>query len=202
VRLAALLHDVGKPFVEIDQPESDAEAHYNAEGEPAQETRRTFFGHQQAGAEVVRRWMERMRFSNEDVRLVTRLIEHHMVLYSPEWSDAAVRRFIGRAGKDLLDDLFNLVEADLKARGTASESLSLLNELKSRVRGELNEKVALSVKDLAVGGLDIMKQLDLEPGPVVGRILRALLDRVIEDPSLNRREHLLRLAGEIKEREQ
>jgi len=202
VRLAALLHDIGKPFVEADQPESEVEASYDEDGEPAQETRKTFYRHQQAGSEIVQRWMERMRFSNEDIRLVARLIEHHMVLYSPEWSDAAVRRFIGRVGEDLLDDLFTLVESDIKARGTAQEALSLLNELKSRARGEMKKEVALAIKDLAVGGLDIMKHLSLDPGPLIGRILRGLLDRVIEDPSLNRRETLLRLAGEIKEKEQ
>jgi tRNA nucleotidyltransferase (CCA-adding enzyme) len=197
VRLAALLHDVGKPFTAAEEkPEAGAEG--SAEGKGGDGPRMTFYRHEEVGAEIVERWMERMKFSNDDARRVVRLIRHHMVLYSPEWTDAAVRRFIRRVGEDLLDDVMSLAEADVKARGVIEDSLSRLKELQTRVRQELKKEVALSLKDLAVSGIDIMKALAMDPGPDVGRILRDLLEAVIENPSLNKRETLLEMAGEMR----
>ena len=187
VKLAALLHDIGKPFAAYEDKEGGKSSGAEKNG------RVTFYGHEEEGEAIVERWMERMRFSGDDTKRVTRLIRHHMINYSPEWTDAAVRRFIKRTGEDLLDDMVRLVEADIKARGTIGESLSLLNELKSRINGQLARNVALVVKDLCVDGRDVMKELDLDPGPRVGKILQSLLDSVIENPSLNRREKLLEM---------
>ncbi|MFH1437651.1 MAG: HD domain-containing protein [Pseudomonadota bacterium] len=186
VKLAALLHDCGKPGVGLKKEDGKA-------AEPEENGRVTFYGHEEAGEAIVEQWMERMRFSGDDTTRVTRLVRHHMINYSPEWTDAAVRRFIKRTGADLLDDLVRLAEADIKARGTIGESLSLLNELKSRIHEQLERDVALAVKDLSIDGRDIMKKLDLDPGPRVGEILQSLLDSVIENPSLNRREKLLEM---------
>ena len=77
-----------------------------------------------------------------------------------------------------------------------------IGELKSRINEQLSRKVALSLKDLSIDGRDVMKELDLDPGPRVGEILQSLLDSVIENPSLNRRETLLerlRAMGEGKD---
>jgi len=191
VKLATLFHDMGKPFVADDHSDEENEQNSGGEG------RVTFYRHEEIGAEIVGRWMERKRFSKDDTIRVTRLIKHHMINYSPDWTDAAVRRFIKRVGEDLLDDLFLAVEADIKARGTIGESLSRLNELKTRVWTELKKEVALSLKDLAVSGLDVMRHLELDPGPQIGKILRELLDAVVEKPSLNKRETLLHTAEEI-----
>jgi tRNA nucleotidyltransferase (CCA-adding enzyme) len=197
VRLAALLHDIGKPFTAERSP---AEGEGEGEGEKEEkEERTTFYRHEEAGAEIVERWMERMKFSKADVKKVTDLVRYHMVLYSSQWGDAAVRRFIRRVGRDMVDDVLCLAEADIKARGTIGESLSLLNELRSRVREELSSEVVLSLKDLAVSGIDIMRHLAMDPGPRVGRILGALLEAVIDNPSLNRREKLLSMAEGLRQ---
>jgi len=185
VKFACLFHDIGKPFVEVSENDSGSQK---------------FYGHEKTGADIVGRWMERMRFSNEDIKLIKRLIAEHMVIYSPEWTDSAIRRFIRRVGRDIIDDLFKIVEADIKATGDVGTSISLLNELKSRVYNELKERPPLTIKDLAIGGLEIMKEFGLEQGPEIGMILRELLEKVIEDPSLNRRETLLKIAREIKEK--
>lgn len=180
VKLASLLHDIGKPYV---REESGKNRKIYA-----------FYRHEQVGAEIVERWMRRMRFSNEEIGVVVKLIENHMINYTPGWTDAAVRRFIRRVGEDRLDELFLVVEADIKARGMIGRSLSLLKELQSRVREQLNRDVPLTLKDLSVNGRDIIKALELEPGPLIGKILKHLLERVIDDPALNRREKLLEVA--------
>ena len=81
--------------------------------------------------------------------------------------------------------------------GTGCDSSRELAELGERVQGILDRDEALSVGDLAVGGREVMDHLGLTPGPAVGRVLGALLDRVLDDPALNTREQLLELAEEI-----
>ncbi len=177
VRLAALLHDVAKP-----------------------RTRRvvdgqgTFYNHQYVGADMTRGVMDRLRFSRADRDAVARMVREHMFHYQSEWTDAAVRRFIRRVGADHVEDLFALHEADHAAHGTGEDSPVPLDELRSRIREVLARDEALSIRDLAVNGEDLMAALHLEPGPEVGRILEHLLEQVLEDPALNRREELLRLA--------
>jgi tRNA nucleotidyltransferase (CCA-adding enzyme) len=192
LRLAALLHDIGKPFTAERKPaEGEGE---EEEKEEEGEERTTFYRHEEAGAEIVERWMERMKFSGADVKHVADLVRHHMILYSSQWGDAAVRRFIRRVGRERVESVLCLAEADIKARGTIGDSLSLLNELRSRVREELSSEVVLSLKDLAVSGIDIMRHFEIDPGPRIGRILRGLLEAVIDNPSLNRRDKLLLMA--------
>ena len=77
------------------------------------------------------------------------------------------------------------------------EGLANQQQLEARFDAELRRASALKVKDLAIGGDEVMAALQLSPGPHVGRILTALLDRVLDDPELNTRDTLLRLASEI-----
>ena len=118
--------------------------------------------------------------------------------YRSDWSDAAVRRFVKRVGQKRVDDLLRLARADALGKGRPVEGeLELLLELSARVDDVLTQGAALTTQDLAVTGHDIMDALNVEPGPVVGRILGALLERVLEDPALNERGELLRLAEEV-----
>lgn len=187
LRLAGLLHDAGKP--ECAQPREPAEDGMH------------FYRHEQAGARKVEAWLSDLHFSNEDVDRVASLVEHHMVIYTPEWTDAAIRRFIGRCGRDLVLDVVDLAMADVKTQGLSDDLVDLAVEMKRRVRSELDRGSALDRSDLNVGGSDLMDHLGLAPGPRVGEILAALLDRVVEDPSLNDRDTLLELASKLKEDE-
>ncbi len=175
VRLGALFHDVGKPLTR--QEREDGEA--------------TFYNHQIVGARLTEEAMTRLRFSREMTDRVTHLVRQHMFDYRPEWTDAAVRRFIRSVGVDHIADLFDLRIADNIGNGLKTGFPHYLEELRSRVDQVLEAEEALSVRDLAVDGSDVMKVLDLPPGPRVGEILESLLEEVLENPSLNRRERLL-----------
>jgi tRNA nucleotidyltransferase (CCA-adding enzyme) len=183
VRLAALLHDVGKP--RSAQPPEPRGEH-------------TFYKHEFLGEEMAKEILLRLRYSTKDVERVSLLVREHNWYYRPEWNDATVRRTIARIGPEALPELWALRRADLRARGRlVEEGLANQQKLEERFEAELRRASALKVKDLAIGGDDLMAALQLSAGPRVGKILTALLDRVLDDPDLNTRETLLRLASEI-----
>jgi tRNA nucleotidyltransferase (CCA-adding enzyme) len=182
-RVAALLHDVGKPRT---RAKSDKTNDW------------TFYHHEKVGADMADRWLREYRFSNNERALITALIRHHLICYSSEWTDAAVRRFIKRVGADNVDPLLRLGEADALGKGRhVEEELAALKELRGRVARELEEGGALTTADLAIGGNDVIPLLEGGAGPAVGQILRALLEKVIDDPSLNTRDKLMPLAEDL-----
>ena len=125
-----------------------------------------------------------------------------MFHYESNWSDAAVRRFIVRVKPECLEDLYDLRLADMygmyneKVDIRYSGSVALLQELDERVQKELAKKTALSLKSLAVNGRDLM-EAGIPAGKELGRILNELLDCVLEDPEMNKRETLLETAKKI-----
>jgi len=183
VRLAALLHDVAKPRTAA--PKEDAPGEH------------TFYRHDLVGAEMADAIGRRLRLSNEERARVVALVGHHMFWYSPEWTDGAVRRFIGKVGPELLPDLFALREGDVRGRGRGEDPGVELDELKRRIEAEIVAERALKITDLAVGGGDVMRVLGVRPGPIVGEVLRRLLERVLDDPALNEREALERLIPSV-----
>jgi len=179
VRAAALLHDVGKP---------DCRA-VDGNGEII------FHRHDLVGEEMTRSVLDRYKASNAEKDRIVRLVRHHMFHYTPDWSDAAVRRFIVRVGSDILDDLVALRLADSAAIAPGrAVPTGYLEEFISRIDGILAGESALSIRDLALNGRDLMTELNLSPGPKLGTLLEHLLDCVLEDPGLNERERLLDLA--------
>jgi hypothetical protein len=128
---------------------------------------------------------------------VAHLVLHHMVIYSPEWSDAAVRRFLKRVGRDHVEEIIDLAIADVRAQGKSDHLVPLAEQLRGRARAQMEAGAALTRSDLAVSGRDLMEALGLEPGPRLGRILEGLLARVIDEPSLNTPEALIDLASEL-----
>ncbi len=176
-RVAALLHDVAKPRT---RARSDKTGDW------------TFYHHETVGADMADRWLRDYRFSNDERELVVALIRHHLICYSSEWTDAAVRRFIKRVGPENVDPLLRLGHADALGKGRNVESeLAALTELQTRIDESLAAGSALTTQDLAIDGNDVVQLLDGEAGPRVGEILRTLLDEVLEDPSLNTRDKLL-----------
>jgi len=177
LRLSALLHDVGKPAS-------------RAFSEKTQDY--TFYEHERIGAEIADPLLARLRFSNEERARITHLVRNHLVVYESSWSDAAVRRWVRRIGRESLEDLYQLNEADLRGKDRDAEAaLTPLVELRARVGRILAQGDAIGTKDLVVKGGDLIKDLGMKPGPRMGVVLDRLLDQVIEDPSLNTRDALL-----------
>ena len=116
--------------------------------------------------------------------LIVGLVRHHLICYSGEWTDAAVRRFIKRVGPDQVEPLLRLGEADALGKGrNVDEELAALQELRRRIDEQIEQGGALTTQDLAIDGKDVIEHLEGGAGPVVGQILRELLEQVIEDPS-------------------
>ncbi|MEZ0239783.1 MAG: CCA tRNA nucleotidyltransferase [Chloroflexota bacterium] len=171
-RLAALLHDIGKPMTVDEGP---------------------FRGHDTVGEDLATALLERLNMPRAVIERVARLVRHHMFTSEPGMTDAGVRRFIRRVGADALDDLFALRDADNVGSGQPAGASSL-RELRARIDEQLAADVALDLRHLAVTGDDLIAGLGVSPGPRLGRILDALLEKVIVDPSLNDRPTLLLLA--------
>jgi tRNA nucleotidyltransferase (CCA-adding enzyme) len=183
VRFAALLHDVAKPRTAKPKEDSPAE--------------NTFFRHEHVGAAMSEEIGKRLKLSNQERETIVNLVGNHMFWYTPEWSDGTVRRFISRVGVEHLDGLFALRAGDVRARGQGEEPGTEIDELKQRVEHELANAAALKITDLAVGGGDVMQVLGCKPGPIIGDVLRALLERVLDDASLNDRDKLRALIPEV-----
>lgn len=192
VKLAGLLHDIGKPRTDM------GNGH--------------FYGHDQVGALMAVEIMRRMKFSQVEIAKVRKLIENHMFYYphmtedmSEEekrniemhsWSDSAVRRFIQRVGEENIDDLFKLRLADAQSNPNTSFKPEEITLLQSRISEIRQQDMVLKVTDLKITGTDLF-ELGIPKGPAMGNILKELLELVIDDPSLNSREGLAKKALEL-----
>ncbi|MCK9368986.1 HD domain-containing protein [Candidatus Dojkabacteria bacterium] len=185
IRLAALFHDIGKPRKDM------GNGH--------------FYGHDVEGAKMAEEIMTRLRFSKSEIRRVSALVRSHMFYFphieddmtqeekekikEKEWSDSAVRRFIAKVGEENLEDLFEVRIADATSNPKTAfrpEEISLLQERISEVRAK---DMALKISDLKITGDDLMK-MGVPKGPKIGRILNELLEKVLDDPSINTKEIL------------
>ncbi|HUX13416.1 MAG TPA: CCA tRNA nucleotidyltransferase [Spirochaetia bacterium] len=177
VRMAALLHDIGKAPTFARDAEGVISFHH----------------HEELSAQMAEAILARLRFPTVFVKTVCRLIRNHMFHYEPEWSDAAVRRFIARSGADLLPYLYLLRRADTFGKTGRATPDSRLDELERRVNTVAEADDALSIADLAVNGNDLAG-VGIPKGPMMGVVLSFLLETVLDDPTENTREKLLNLA--------
>jgi len=187
LRLAALLHDVGKP-------KTKSGPH--------------FYRHEVVGEDMARDLLTRLRFSGDVVTQVTQLIRHHMFASDDGLSDAAVRRFINRVGPGSIEQLFALRRADITASGLPERNPAELDRFAGRVRQELAGPSAFGIADLAIDGaavIALMRELglvgpDFRGDARVGAVLRDCLECVLEDPAKNTGEHLRAVAREALRR--
>lgn len=179
VRLAALLHDIGKP--------SSLKIINN---------QRTFYNHEYVGAKLTKKIMTRLKFSNNDIEMVVNLVRNHMFYYNVgEVSAASVRRLIAKTGRENLKDLIDLRVADRLGSGTPKAMPYKLRHLQYMMEKVQNDPV--SVKMLKINGDIMIEELGMKPGPKMGAILDVLLAEVLEDPNLNQLETLKSRALEL-----
>jgi len=176
IRLAALFHDIAKP-----------------QTREIGENKATFYGHEKIGARVAVKILRRLRYSNELIHRVATLVDRHM--FTTDVTDKGRRRLIRRVGQDLIFGLLDLRRADIIAQGKGG-SLDEVDDFEKEIREEIERRPPFKVKDLAVNGHDLMKAFDLEPSPLLGRILNYLLETVLDHPEENERDRLIELAGQ------
>jgi tRNA nucleotidyltransferase (CCA-adding enzyme) len=184
VRLAALLHDVGKPRAK------------RGEGPNS-----TFYSHEIIGAKMTAQILNRLKFSKKEIEKITKLVRYHLFYYNVgEVSDSSVRRLVLKVGPENMEELLQVRMADRIGSGVPKAEPYKLRHLKYVI-----EKVSqdpISVKLLKVSGNDVMKILNISPSSKVGQILDILLGYVLEDPKKNEKKFLekeIKKLGELPE---
>ncbi len=175
-RVAALLHDVGKPRVK------------RGEGPDS-----TFYNHEVVGAKMAAQILERLKFPKKFIDKTVILVRYHLFYYNvEEVTESSVRRLVKNVGPENMDDLLEVRIADRKGSGVPKAEPYKLRHLRAII-----EKVSrdpISVKMLKINGDDLMKELNLEAGPKIGCILNILLDEVLDDPEKNEKKRLMEKA--------
>ena len=180
LRLAMLFHDMGKPLcVTTDEEGIDH-----------------FHGHPSASEEIAGNVLHRLKFDNDTIYMVKKLVKYHDQYIEPQPKN--VRRAIRKMGEDVFPLLLEVKEADVQAqsdflREKKEKNLKDVRDVYQRI---LEEKQCVSLKTLAINGKDLIDQTGMKPGKELGEVLNELLDLVTEDPARNTREYLLKAAKE------
>jgi tRNA nucleotidyltransferase (CCA-adding enzyme) len=174
LRLAALLHDIGKPRSKRFSEETK---------QP------TFYGHDVIGARMTEKILTRLKFSKKIIEDVTKLVRWHMFFSDTEQVTlSAVRRMVANVGKEHIWDLMNLRVCDRVGTGRPKENPYRLRKYKAMVEEAMVDPISVSM--LKIDGKGIMEVTKSAPGPKIGFILHALLEEVLENPALNTKEYL------------
>lgn len=203
VKLAALFHDIGKPYTTtIDEKGTH------------------FYGHDVKGAEITKEIMHRLKFSNQEIDSVVRLVRWHMFYYPSAdwrekntqlsesesaksyiahgWTDGAIRRLIQNVGGlEAMDQLLKLRIADQLSNKKYQFNREELDAIATRIAEVSAKEMALKITDLDITGNDLIENFGITAGPKIGEVLKFLLDKVIDEPGLNKKFDLLVLAKEF-----
>ncbi len=178
LRLAMLFHDMGKPQTIT----TDADGIHH------------FHGHPSVSEEISTKVLRRLKFDNHTIDQVSRLVKYHD--YKIETTEKAVRRAIMKVGEDIFPLLLQVKKADVEAQSDyqRKEKEEHLRDISRLYQQVIHQKQCVSLKSLAVTGRDLMEYAGMEPGKKIGEVLAYLLDMVVEDPSRNEKEVLLKEA--------
>ena len=173
IRLAAMLHDVGKPATRV---RSDEKNDW------------TFHGHDVISARMTKKILANLKFPKETIEKVASLVRWHMFFSDPDVVTlSAVRRVIARVGQESINDLLNLRVCDRIGTGRPKEHPFRLRKYMSMVDEALRDPVSVGM--LKIDGSKIL-ELGEKPSPRIGWILHALLEEVLDDPKKNTEEYL------------
>lgn len=180
MRLGMLFHDIGKPQTLTIDP--DGTTHNKR--------------HPYEGEKITRKVMRRLKFDNDTTDKVTKLVLYHDYDIAP--TEAGVRRAINRMGEDIFAMIFAVRRADIAAQSDymREEKLAKVAYIEKLYSEIMARKDAVTLKDLAISGNDLIAE-GMPPGRQIGETLSALLERVLDDPSLNKREILLKVYKEV-----
>ena len=180
VRLASLVHDIGKPLT-VNREENDII---------------TFYNHEYVGEFLARKIARRLKLSRPQQEKLVKLVRWHQFTVDERQTDKAVRRFIRNVGKENLDDILAVRTAD-RLGGGAKETSWRLEKFKEKLIEV--QKQPFGLADLKINGTQIMKILQIKPGPLVGQILNALFEEIEDNKDLNNKEYLEKRVKEIKD---
>lgn len=180
-RLVLLLHDIGKhKCFTIGE---DKQGH--------------FYGHEKISADIAEVILKRLKYDNNTIERVVKLIRYHL-FYKSSIDKPYAKKLLNRFGEEDIYRFFRVIEADRIAHNPPYDFESI-DKLKLLIDEILRNKLPISIKDLKINGNDIMKELNLNQGPYIGEILEFLLHEVIKNDKLNNKDDLLRLAKEYWE---
>lgn len=180
VRFATLIHDIGKPEVQAKDEHGLV----------------IFHNHEIVGARMAAEICDRLKLSKKEKQKIVTLVRWHMFTVDEHITDSAIRRFIRRVGVENVKDMMDLRIGDRLGGGTQTAESWRLKLFKKRVEEQL-APAPFSVNDMAIDGNDIMKELNIKPGPKIGEILQKLFEEVDEDLSKNNKDYLLKRVKEL-----
>ena len=197
VRFGALCHDLGKAPTREVRPGGDGPDDVS------------FHNHEIVSTKLTFNFMKRMKFPKDFTEAVIHLVRWHQYKYDRTWTDKAVRRFIRKTGIERadLDDMDNHPQFQLRSADRMGNELKASlpitpkqRDFQRRIREVYEKSSAHSLRDLKVNGSDIMEAFQLPASPLIGSVVRHLFDTVEENPELNTKEQLIKLAQKfIKE---
>ena len=182
IRLAALLHDIGKPDVFFIDDKGNGR----------------FFGHNTKSEKIAKDILNRLRFDNKTIKSVCILVREHMNVLDNA-SNLAIKRLINRVSKENIYSLLALQKADILSLKDPNVALYKVSDMRKKIDNIIDSNTPLTVKDLAIDGGKLIKELQIKPGKLVGDILNYLLELVLKNPELNNYDSLITEARKYKE---
>ena len=183
LRLAMLFHDIGKPDTLVIDEKNITHFH----------------GHPVMGEEITKNILRRLKFDNDTIRIVSRLVRYHDYGNGVQPDMRIVRRGVNKIGEDIFPLLFSVRRADVLAQSKymSEEKLALIDRWEEIYNQIVEQKQCVSLNTLAVNGKDLI-ELGYKPGPEIGNALHYLLEQVLDNPEYNDKEILYNILSDFR----